>query len=86
MDKAGSIVVRQVSEKALRNYGRFLHNGGRQLDQRPVRKTYQLPNGGRLVLDVARTFNQGTFNSLDQVWDVVPDSSLKARAKGQFKF
>jgi hypothetical protein len=86
MDKAGSIIVRQVSERALRNYERFLRYGGRPLDQRPVRKTYILPNGGRLVLDVARTFNQGTFNSLDQIWNMVPDFSLKIRAKKRFKF
>ena len=52
----------------------------------PVRKTYQLPNDVRIVLDLARTFNQGTFNSLDEVWDMIPDLTLKANAQRSFKF
>lgn len=82
-----SVVLGQVSDQAMRNYARFLRTGGRELDFRPVSKTYVFPDGRRVVRDaVPRTFNQGTFNSLDQVWDVVPDLSLKARAKKQFKF
>lgn len=84
VDKDGKVVVQQVSERAKRNYSRFLADTGRQLDMSPVRKTYELPGGVRIALTLERTFNQGTFNSLDEVWVMIPDLSLKARAKQSF--
>ena len=82
-----TIVVDQVSERAKRNYQRFVKDTGRELDMKTlVRKTYTTPGGGRLVLDLARTFNQGAFNDLEEVWQMVPDLSLKALAKQTFKF
>ncbi len=86
VENDGTVVVRQVSDRAKRNYRRFLSDTGRQLDMTPVRKTCELPGGVRIVLTLERTFNQGTFNSLDEVWVMIPDLTLKADAKRSFKF
>ncbi len=86
VDRDGKVVVQQVSARARRNYRRFLLDTGRQLDMSPVRKTYELPGDVRIVLTLERTFNQGTFNSLDEVWTMIPDLTLKANAQRSFKF
>lgn len=86
VDKNGKVVVQQVSDRAKRNYRRFLSDTGRQLDMSPVRKTYELPGGVRIVLTLERTFNQGTFNTLDEVWAMIPNLTLKANAQHSFKF
>lgn len=83
--ESGTVVFQQMSDAAKRKYDFFVRDIGRELDLTSVRKTYLLPGGVRVVLDVPRTFNQGTFNTLEEVWQMVPDRTLKARAKQSFK-
>lgn len=81
INQGGDIVVQQMSNRAMRNYERFRSDIGRELDLSPVRKTYLLLGEKRIVLNVPRTFNQGTFDSLAEVWKMIPDLSLKKRAE-----
>ncbi|MBI3231832.1 MAG: hypothetical protein HYZ51_01990 [Candidatus Doudnabacteria bacterium] len=85
VDVSGTVTFQRMSEAAQRKYELFVQDIGRQLDCTSVRKTYLLPGGIRIALDVPRTFNQGTFNTLEEVWHTIPDSSLKARARSSFR-
>jgi len=85
LTQSGTVVFQHMTDAAKRKYEFFVKDIGRELDLTAVRKTYLLPSSVRVVLDVPRTFNQGTFNTLEEVWQMVPDRALKARAKQSFK-
>lgn len=84
-DLDGMIKVQQMSNKARRNYERFRQEGGRELSFAPVRKTYILPDGRRMIFDVPKTFNQGTFHTLAEVYEMIPIPTLKQKARELFR-
>ncbi len=81
-----TIVVRQKSEAAQLKYEHYRADGGRELSFFDEWITYKLDETRRIVLKVPRTFNYGTYHSLEQIWVEVPNHSLKVRAREAFKF
>jgi hypothetical protein len=79
-----TIKIRSMSAKAERNYRRYREDGGRELDFSEVQKTYLLPNGLRVPLQIPRTFNQGCFISLADASQLVYDDELNAAIREMF--
>lgn len=84
LNNEGDIIVQTMSTRARRNYERYLLDGGRELDFSSVRKTYILPSGRRIVMDVPRTFNRGTFRSLEDFYNVLLVPELREQATSRF--
>ncbi len=83
-DDGGQVCVKKMSARAQRNYQRHRDDGFRALDFSPVKKTYQYPDGRRVVVDVPRTFIHGTFYTLQEVFAFVFDSGLRAKVQTMF--
>lgn len=81
LNQRGDVVAQKVSARALRNYQMFVEDTGRELNFTPVRKTYTLPSGQNIVLDVPRTFCIGSFDTLSDCLKLVPDQNLKEEAR-----
>jgi hypothetical protein len=85
LDASNTVRTREMSERARRHYDRYRGEGGRELNFTPVRKTYLLPNGFRVPIDVPRTFNQGCFASLEEAAQFIFDPDLKPEIRRQFR-
>lgn len=82
----GEVVPRKPSDWSRENYERYLQDGGRPLDFSPVTKTYIVDGTGRrVVLEVPRTFNQGTFVTISDALTRVEDPRLVARMLARFR-
>jgi hypothetical protein len=84
MDQDQTIKIRKMSSKAERNYQRYRQEGGRELDYSSVQKTYLLPDGIRVPLEIPRTFNQGVFISLEEASGLVFDTELQEAIREAF--
>jgi hypothetical protein len=84
LDETNTVRVKQRSARADRNYQRYRQQDGRELTFAPVPKTYILPGGLRVPVQVERTFNRGHFVSLEDALKLIFDSTLKAEILQKF--
>ena len=77
LTEEGKIRARKMSSRAESNYKAYRAQGGRELTFSSVQKTYKIPDGTFVPVEVPRTFNNGSFVSLQEVYELITDHNLK---------